>query len=207
MRLVDWILLFEIETIIDHRAIRKLLQNSNDSNKNYEILQEVALDDFETGKAIKLDKYGKWYIDQHGKTLRHAKVIFRTHSLQQQICKQYINHDPSKIQDKCIEVLLCKPQGLDKWIAISTLRKLETKCIKTHPLTYAIVPPTIFKKAVMKTEGISDDEKIALINYYQKVRNELIGMPEFQKKLEKLQDEKPIIVNSPKDIVKLAIAS
>jgi len=90
-----------------------------------DILTEVALDDYKTGKAIKLDKEGKWYMDKTGITLRHAKVIFLTHDLQRQICgNNYINHDPTKVQDKCIEVLLCKPSDLDKWVAISTLRKL-----------------------------------------------------------------------------------
>jgi len=196
----DIVFFFESNTIINREIVFKLLHNSN-----YKILNEVALDDFEKGKAIKLDKDGNWYVEPHGRTLRHAKVIFLTHELQRQICKQYINHDPSKIQDKCIEVLLCKPQGLDDWVAISTLRKLSVKCVNSHPLTYAIVPPDVFKKAVLKSDGIPSDEKIAILKAYEKVRNEMLGKPEFQKRVEKLQEEKSIIIKSEKDVVKLLL--
>jgi hypothetical protein len=196
----DIVFFFETNLLFEREQLFKLLRG-----KNYEFLNEVAFDDYEKGKAIKLDKDGKWYIDPHGRTLRHAKVIFLTHELQRQICKQYINHDPSKLQDKCIEVLLCKPQGLDEWVAISTLRKLSAKCIKSHPLTYAVVPPDIFKKAVMKSEGIPSEEKIVILKAYEKVRSEMLGKPEFQKRVEKLQKEKPIIIKSEKDLIKLVL--
>jgi len=169
------------------------------------ILAEVALDDYKNGKAIKLDKEGKWYIDIHGKTIRHAKVIFKTHQLQQEICSTYINHDPTKSQDKCIEVLLCKPNGINKWIAISTLRKLDTNCISKHPLTYALHPPDVFKKAIKYTKAIPPEEKLAVLDKYMAYREQLKNTPEFQNKIKQLEKEKPVIINNSKDLIKLLL--
>jgi hypothetical protein len=190
---------FRYQTVLDY--ILEQIENGKDT-QNIERLYEVALDDYISGKAIKLDNAGKWYMDKHGKTIRHAKIIFQTHNLQRSICKEYINHDPTNIQDKCIEVLLCRPNGYDKWLAISTLRKMEPRCIKQHPLTYAVVPPRVFERAVKNME-IPEDDKVKILELYKKAREKLSSKPEFQKRLEKLLTEKPVIVRSEKDIGKL----
>jgi len=137
----------------------------------YIYLSEVSKEDFIKGRAIKLDKEGKWYVSSGGKynSLRHTKILFDTKKLQNKCCKEYRLHDPTKVQDKCIEVLLCKDEN-GKFKAISTLRKLDLNCMLKHPETYAKVPKNVFIKAVKNTSVLSDEEKKKMIKVFNIIK-------------------------------------
>jgi len=160
--------------------------------KLLKLIQEVSLDDYRNGDAIKLDSRGEWYIDKHGKYLRRAKFIFKTDELQSSICRTYRYIDPTKKHTDCIKVLLCITNKNDN-IAITTLRKLDGKCINKHFETYSEVPKNIFKKAVKYTDKISDDDKKKILEMIRK-------LPHSNKYKDK--SDKPRIVNSVDDLKK-----
>ena len=162
------------------------------------LLYELSKDDVKNSNYVKLlDKKYWYYIDKNGSALRHAKIVFKTHKLQSQLVKQWRYHDPTKIQDKCIEVLLGKIGN--KWYPISTLRKLNPSCILKHPDTYAIVPFDVYRKALNYSDKFKNDPRLkkAILSAIKRIKQHTTIS---KKKLEK---EKPIFIKSIKDLDKI----
>ena len=185
--------------------------NSNNINKaRILFIKEVAIDDFEKGKALALKKNSyEWYAGKTGGTaIRHTKVLFKTHNLQRQICKEYRYHDPTKNKTGCIEVLLCKPniKGYeDRWVAISTIRKLKPECLIKHPETYANVPKEVLLNAVRKLHlpsTVKEAVKFTKKLFIEKLKKD----PEFRKEMiRKRLTDKPILVSNKKEFIKKVI--
>ena len=156
------------------------------------ILYELALDDIDNENVTLLDKKRFYYIDKNGKHLRHAKIVFKTHRLQKSLVSKYRYHDPTKVQDGCIHVLLGKIGK--KWFPISTLRKLDAKCILKHKDTYASVPKYVYDKALKFTEGLSDEEKERVKKAISKLKFKIAGPVD--------KKERPIFIMSKEDVFK-----
>ena len=125
-------------------------------------LQEVSLDDFKSNDVIPLDKEHKWVIDPNGEYLRHIKLLFKTDKIQSNICSTYRYYDPTKTHTDCIKVHLCITKN-GKEYAMTTLRKLDYKCMIKHWSTYSNVPKDILRKAIKYTNKLSEDEKKELL--------------------------------------------
>jgi len=160
----------------------------------YELSLEASRKYTDTVKLIDNKRY--YYVDKHGKTLRHAKIVFKSEKLQDELVKEWRYHDPTKEQDKCIEVLLGKIGG--KWYPISTVRKLDVKCIKRHAKTYAEVPIDVYRKALSFIDDniMSKEEKKEILNTIQSIKKITGIRPE-------RDIEKPIIIRSKKDLERL----
>jgi len=195
--------------------IRKFVENFIKQNfsKENNFLQEVSKEDFEKGNVIQVKPNSyEWYMARKsGLTLRHTKVLFGTKELQREICKEYRLHDPTKVKDKCIEVLLCKPniKGYEnKWVAISTLRKLTPECVLNHIETYAKVPEKVLRRAIssLKKEialGHKETLNLVVKTFVEKIKKE---NPKLRKEiLRKTRKDKPIEVNSKEEFIKKVI--
>jgi len=156
----------------------------------YKYIYEVALDDYEKKLALKIDDKGFWYMGANGDYLRHAKILFKTKNLQRKAIDDYRYHDPTKKKDKCIEVLLGKHKG--KFLAISTLRKLDKKCIINHKQTYAKVPKNVLIKAIKNVKSLSNKEKEKLIKIVNKLKKKM--------KIKSKRKNDTIFVSSLKDL-------
>ena len=158
------------------------------------VLWELAKDDIDD-KNVKLVDRRRWfYIDRHGYALRHAKIVFKTHKLQNQLIKDWRLHDPTKDQDKCIEVLLGKYAGDGKWYAISTLRKLDPNCVVRHKETYGEVPIEVYRKALAFTDGVDEDKKKKFMKVVKSVKRKMGSV--------RYDSTPPVFVNSKKDFDK-----
>jgi len=195
-------------------SIRKFVENfikQKLSGKNF--LQEVSKEDFEKGDVIQVKPNSyEWYMGKKGAlALKHTKVLFGTKKLQREICKEYRLHDPTKVQDKCIEVLLCRPniKGYEnKWVAISTLRKLTPECVMNHIETYAKVPEKVLRRAIasLKKEiapGHKETLSLVVKTFVEKLKK---MDPKLKKEiLRKARKDKPIEVNSKEEFIKKVI--
>ena len=148
-------------------------------------MNEFTLEDVKYVKL--LDKKRFYYVDQNGETLRHAKVIFKNDNLQNRLVKEWRYHDPTKEQDKCIEVLLGKIKN--KWYPLVTTRKLNPQCILKYKSIYQSVPKSVLKKAVRYTDALSDEEKKQLQNVIDNIKS-----------IVNRKIEKPFVVKSEKDL-------
>jgi len=163
----------------------------------YLLLTEVAKDDIDGVNVMLLDKKRWYYVDKMSKALRHAKVVFKTHKLQKELVKDYRYHDPTKLQDKCIEVLLGNV-GKGKWIPISTLRSLDKiGCLVRHKETYCKVPYSVYVKALKFIDDSVIDREMK-----EKILEKLKQMCAGGKHVKDSNEDKPIFVNSKKDLEK-----
>jgi hypothetical protein len=192
------------------RGVGKMSFKTNTEKARALLVKEVAIDDFEKNRVLQLKKNSyEWYAGKAGgATIRHTKVLFKTHNLQRQICKEYRYHDPTKNRTGCIEVLLCKPniKGYeDKWVAISTVRKLKPECLIKHPETYASVPNEVLDTAARKL-NLSQTVKEAVKATKKLIIEKLKKDPELRKKIiRKRLKDKPVLVTNKKEFIKKVI--
>jgi hypothetical protein len=132
--------------------------------------------------------------------------LFKTHQLQKQICKEYVNHDPTKGKSGCVEVLLCRPniKGYEnKWVAISTIRKLKPECMLERPQTYADVPKEVMNNAIKHLKAAPEWQKDTMKKVLKLFVDKLKKDPEFRRKMiKKSLKDKPILVKDKRDFIK-----
>ena len=142
------------------------VSNSNPRASNQkQSLTEVSLQAIKNEEVIPLDRKGEWYIMLDGKTLRHTKIMFKTDAQQRRFCQAYRYHDPTKAQDKCIYVLLCINYDKDRAFAITTIRKINARCIRKYWHDWIIVPKGVLGKLIkhLKQNKLVDDKTIQVL--------------------------------------------
>lgn len=137
---------------------------SRASNQN-QSLTEVSMEAIKNKEVIPLDRKGEWYVMPDGKTLRHTKIMFKTDAQQKRFCQAYRYHDPTKAQDKCIYVLLCINYDKNRAFAITTIRKINARCIRKYWHDWIIVPKGVLDRLIkhLKQNKLADDKTIQML--------------------------------------------